>query len=212
MSIAHKVSKLNRERKWILFKKYFPTNEKTTILDVGFNNKEYNPSANYIEKHHPYLENITALGIVDPKPFSERYPKVRAVQYDGSIFPFKDKEFDICWSNAVMEHVGNRDRQLLFLKEMNRTAKSVYFTTPNKYFPIEVHTKTPLLHYLPRNVFYKYLTLAGKKQFTGDYMNLLSYSDIKGLLKDAGITKYTIIRNKLLLFTLDFVVILNETK
>jgi SAM-dependent methyltransferase len=209
MSFAHKVSKFNRERKWILFKKYFPIDEKNSILDVGFTDKEHNPSANFLEKHYPYLGKITALGVETPEFFSKKYPEVKAVQYDGNIFPFKDKEFDICWSNAVIEHVGNRDKQLLFLKEMNRTAKSVFFTTPNKYFPVEVHSRTPLLHYLPKNVFYKYLTFVGKQRYTGDYMNLLSYGDIKGLLKDAGITKYTIVRNRLLLFTLDFVVILN---
>jgi len=37
----------------------------------------------------------------------------------------------------VIEHVGDEDAQLLFLNEMMRVAKNVFFTTPNKYLPVE---------------------------------------------------------------------------
>jgi SAM-dependent methyltransferase len=207
MSFAHKISKFNREKKWVLFKEYFPFTKERTILDIGFNDIEFSPVTNFLEKNYPYLEKITGLGIVAPKLFLERYPGVKAVQYDGYIFPFKDGEFDLCWSNAVIEHVGNRDKQLLLLKEIKRVGKAAFITTPNKNFPIEVHTRTPLLHFLPEKIFHQYLTLVGKSQFTGDYMNLLSYKNIVSLLKDAGIHDYKIIRNKLSVFTLDFVII-----
>lgn len=210
MSFAYKVSKFNRERKWVLFKKYFPFNKENAILDIGFSDIEYSPTDNFIEKNYPYLERITALGIETPELFSQRYPEVKAVHYDGYIFPFEDKKFDICWSNAVIEHVGNREKQVLFLKEIKRTGHAAFLTTPNKNFPIEVHTRTPLLHFLPKKIFYKYLTLVGHKWATGDYMNLLSYKNIVSLLKDADIQEYEIIRNKLLFFTLDFVIVFKD--
>jgi SAM-dependent methyltransferase len=206
MSITHKISAYNRRRKWNTFLEIIKPSHYTTILDVGFAENEYSETDNFLEKNYPYPHNITALGINTPKIFLERYPRIKAVKYDGGKFPFGDKEFDICWSNAVIEHVGNREKQLMFLEEIKRVAKIAFITTPNKHFPFEVHTRTPLLHFLPKKCFDKYLFFIGKTWAAGDYMNLLSYKDIRKLLKKAEINNYEIIKNRLL-FTLDFVVI-----
>ncbi len=206
MSIAYRISAFNRKRKWKLFNALYMLTPETTILDAGFGEYELSPVDNYLEKHYPYPENITALGIDAPALFSERYPKVKAIRYDGVSFPFEENSFDICWSNAVLEHVGNRERQVHFLKEIRRVAKSSFITTPNRCFPVEVHTRIPLLHYLPKRHFDRCLASLGKEWACGDYMNLLSLKDIRELLRDAGITGYEIFRNKLLFFILDFVI------
>lgn len=206
MKIANRISKFNRERKWKIFAKQFPFNNKTKVLDVGFNNIEYSEIDNYLEKVYPYPEKITALGIEATEIFKTKYPKVNAVIYDGNYFPFQDQAFDIVWSNAVLEHVGNRDKQILFLKEIKRVGKRAFITTPNKYFPVEIHTRTVLLHFLPQKIFYKYLRFIGKKWATGSYMNLLSNNTILALLKEAGIKEYRIKRNRLFFFSLDFVI------
>ncbi len=211
MSIAYKVSAFNRKRKWRLFNDLLKPTSNTTILDVGFSEEEYSDTDNFLEKNYQYPENLTALGIDAPAKFIKKYPKVKVFQYDGETFPFKDRSFDICWSNAVIEHVGDRAKQINFLKEIKRVAKNGFITTPNKNFPVEVHTRTPLLHFLPKNLFDKYLCLVGKKWATGTYMNLLSLKDIKTLLQDSGINNYKIIQNKLLFFfTLDFVIYFKE--
>ena len=207
MSIAHLVSGYNRRRKWAIFKRDINPKREDRILDVGFSNKEYSPNDNFIEKNYQYPEMLTALGIEPSDEFSERYPAVCVIQYGGEEFPFADNEFDICWSNAVIEHVGDESKQLNFLKEIRRVGRRAFVTTPNKYFPIEPHTRTPLLHFLPKPVFDFYLRLIGKKWATGDYMKLLSVGDMEKLLKSAGITDYKIIKNRLFGFTLDFVVI-----
>jgi len=205
VSLAYKVSAWNRSRKWNLFLKQFSLSKELRVLDVGFSESEYSVTDNYIEKHYPYPENLTALGVDAPTRFTKRYPLVTAVQYDGKRFPFGDKEFDIGWSNAVIEHVGEHDDQLLFLKEIKRVCKRAFITTPNRYFPVETHTRTPFLHYLPKNLFDMYLCRVGQEWATKDYMHLLSRGDIKKLLSLAGITDYSIHENKMLGFTLDFV-------
>ncbi|HPI67367.1 MAG TPA: class I SAM-dependent methyltransferase [bacterium] len=210
MSIAYKISALNREKKWRLFNKLLNPAPTTTILDVGFSENEYSKTDNFLEKNYPYPHNITALGIDTPKKFLERYPRVKALKYDGKKFPFDNKEFDICWSNAVIEHVGDTDAQIFFLKEIQRVAKRSFITTPNKYFPIEVHTHTPLLHFLPKRIFDKYLSLIGKRWATGNYMNLLALKELKTMLHHAGISTYKIIRNKFLFFTLDFIIYIKD--
>ena len=130
--------------------------------------------------------------------------------YDGNRFPFENKKFDVCWSNAVIEHVGDKTKQIMFLKEIKRVANRAFVTTPNKFFPIEVHTCVPLLHFLPKKLFDKYLLFIGQKWATGNYMNLLSLKDIGIFLKESGISRYKIIKNKLLFFTLDFIIYFND--
>jgi hypothetical protein len=44
---------------------------------------------------------------------------------------------------------GGRDGQRAFVHELCRVAKRVYVTTPNRWFPIEVHTLLPFVHWLP---------------------------------------------------------------
>ena len=206
MSLAYRISEWNRKRKWQRFVKIFPQQPESRILDVGFNAIEYSGTDNFLEKKYPYPQNITALGIDDPTEFKKKYPQVKAIQYEGKIFPFKDNSFDLCWSNAVIEHVGNFQRQIEFLKEIKRTCKHGYITTPNKFFPIEVHTRVPLLHFLPKSLFDSFLRLIGKDWATGSYMSLLSKKELNLALQKAGIQEYTIYQNKLFGFTLDFVV------
>lgn len=212
MSLADKISAYNRERKYRAFLEIVGTDANTRVLDVGFNAREYSPVDNYLEKNYQWPENITALGIDDPDGFRKRYPKVKAVRYDGKIFPFGDKAYDVCWSNAVIEHVGDREAQVLFLKEIGRVADTAFVTTPNRHFPIEVHTRTILLHMLPKRIFHTYLRVVGKKWAAGNYMNLLSKSDLKSLLKLAGITEYAIIPSRIAGFVMDYIVVIGKQK
>ena len=207
MSFAYTISGWNRRRKWNLFLENMKPARPATILDVGFNAIEYSATDNFLEKNYPFPAQITALGIDSPDDFKKRYPQVRAVRYTGGRFPFADDSFDIVWSNAVIEHVGTRANQLLFLQEMKRVAKHGFITTPNRHFPVEVHTRTPLLHWLPKAVFHGYLRLIGKSWATGNYMNLLSARDLRALLAKSGMGKYQFIRNRLCGFTLDFVIV-----
>jgi glycosyltransferase involved in cell wall biosynthesis len=204
LSLPLKLSARNRKRKWKLFNENFEINKDTKIIDVGFAGKEYNVMENYLEKAYPYPENITAIGIDTPEV---KYDKIKYVKYDGSALPFSDQCFDLAWSNATWEHVGAREKQVRFVKEIKRVAKNAFLTTPNKYFPIEIHTRIPFLHWLPKKIFDWILRAVGKDWATGDYLNLLSEKDIKDIMAEAGIKKYKIIKNKLFFFTIDFVVI-----
>jgi SAM-dependent methyltransferase len=161
-----------------------------------------------LEKNYPYKDRITALGIGGNDEFKKRYPEVKSVVYSGGVFPFKDKAFDVGWSNAVLEHVGTREAQILFLKEMKRVTNRAFITTPNKLFPIEVHTRIPLLHIvLPKKWFDYVVRLVGKGWASGNYMHLITLKRLREYLKEAGITEYTIIKNRIGFFTLDFVII-----
>ena len=202
------ISDYNRFRKFSFFLEYFKPAATTTVLDVGPSEAEYLKHANILEKKYPYPERITALSIEDLSAFSRRYPKTKAVTYDGTAFPFKDREFDICWCSAVIEHVGSRDKQAQFLAEISRVAKSAFITTPNRYSPIEIHTRICFLHYLPKKIFDRILILLAEAWASGDYMHLMSYRDAVKLCKQCGIDEFKVIRNKIFGITGDFMIII----
>ncbi len=206
--IAYKISQKSREKKFEQFLFEIKPKNNERIIDVGINNEEYSQGDNYLEKHYSHPQNITAVSKESIDLFKKQYPDIKSLVADGRKLPFDGDAFDIGYSNAVIEHVGERQDQINFLKELFRVSRRGYFTTPNRFFPIEIHTRVPLLHLLlSKKYFDSFLNLIGKKWATGDYMNLLSKKDIKGIMAEAGIENYTILSNRLLGFPATFSVI-----
>ena len=106
--------------------------------------------------------------------------KKQTIQYAGGKFPFSDKEFDWVFSNAVVEHVGDDNAQLLFLNEMMRVAKNVFFTTPNKYFPMESHTNIFFLHWNDER-FYRWCK-SNRPSINRGNLYLFSFRHLRDLL------------------------------
>ena len=78
-------------------------------------------------------------------------PNVTIEIADGCALPYPSRSFDWVFSNAVLEHVGDRTMQERFSKEMQRVARVGYFlSTPNKHFFLDPHTYLPFYHLLPR--------------------------------------------------------------
>ena len=210
MGFADRVSGYNRKRKYTHFLNEIKPLKEDSILDVGFANVEYSDVDNFLEREYPYKGKITALGIDQGSIFKEKYPEVEVVLYDGNIFPFSDDAFDIGWSNAVIEHVGNREKQIFFVKELLRTCKNVYFTTPNRFFPVELHTRVLFLHWLPKSLFDKILKLIALDWAAGDYMYLLTKKEIKSICESAGAKVIKIKSNRLFGFTMDYSIIISK--
>jgi hypothetical protein len=54
-----------------------------------------------------------------------------------------DQEYDIAFSNSVIEHVGDWERQAAFASEIRRVGKNLWIQTPAKECPIEPHYLAP---------------------------------------------------------------------
>jgi SAM-dependent methyltransferase len=168
MRLADSISLRSRERKLRLFLQELRPTADTTVLDVGadevgFGEGDGCATMNFFEELYPWPERITALGLHDGAGFRARYPRIPYVQGDACALPFGDGAFDIVFSNAVIEHVGGRDRQRQFVSEAIRVGRRVFITTPNRRFPIEVHTRLPLVHWLPDAVSHRVYDVIGRE-------------------------------------------------
>lgn len=212
--IAYAISAKSRARKFSQFLDLCAPQADETIVDVGVNTTEYSATDNYLEKFYPHPEKVTAVGMGDASdfiPFKERYPLVTICPGDGRALPFADDTFAIAYSNAVIEHVGGLADQRCFLAELFRVSRRGYLTTPNRHFPIELHTRLPLLHLLlSKKSFDRFVTWIGKPWAAGDYMSLLSERDLKTLLGEVGITHFTLIKNRFCGLPMTFTVIWNK--
>jgi SAM-dependent methyltransferase len=154
MGLADRISLRSRRRKFGLFMETMAPTESTTVLDIGVDDVAFGEATgcrtlNFFEELYPWPERITAVGIHEGRRFAERYPAASYVQADALQLPFEAGAFDVYFSNAVIEHVGPREAQRRFVSEALRVAPRVFITTPNRWFPIELHTRAPLVHWLP---------------------------------------------------------------
>ncbi len=159
MRLIDEISLRSRRRKFALFMETIAPTGETTVLDVGADDAAFGEhgsdqssgcrTLNFFEKLYPWPERITALGTNEGTRFRESYPNVRYVQGDALELPFAAGEFDVVFSNAVIEHVGGRVQQRRFVAEALRVAGRAFITTPNRWFPVEVHTRLPIVHWLP---------------------------------------------------------------
>lgn len=62
---------------------------------------------------------------------------------------FGDNEYDVVFSNSLIEHIGNYEEQKRVANEIVRVGKKYFVQTPNYYFPIEPHFLFPFFQYLP---------------------------------------------------------------
>jgi SAM-dependent methyltransferase len=181
------ISLRSRRRKLALFMELMRPEAETTVLDVGVDEVSLGAAGgesgctthNLLEERYPWPERITALGLHDGGRFSERYPRIAYVQGDACALPFADDAFDVVHSNAVIEHVGSSERQEAFVREALRVGRRVFLTTPNRWFPIEVHTRLPLVHWLPEPLAGRAYDLAGKPWAREN--RLLGPSDLRAL-------------------------------
>jgi hypothetical protein len=153
--LAARVSLASRRKKFRLFMDTLQPGAETTIMDVGVGDSGFGEGGgasathNFLEAMYPWRGQITAVGLGELPNFQRAFPEVACVRANGLDLPFADDQFDIAFSNAVVEHVGGEEAQRTFVRELCRVARRVYVTTPNRWFPVDVHTLLPLVHWLP---------------------------------------------------------------
>ena len=122
------------------FAREFDLTPETRILDVGGT-----PDCWHLLAIQPRLVFLNT-----PRAREEVGPHSEWVAGDGRRLPFRDGAFDIVFSNSVIEHVGDAESQRRFADEIIRVGRAWWVQTPNRWFPVEQHLLTPVIHWLPR--------------------------------------------------------------
>ena len=118
-------------------------NKPIKILDIG-GTIRYWKSMNY--QYYDNI-NITLLNLYHDDINLPGITKIigSATELDS----FNDNEFDIVFSNSVIEHLYNYDNQRIMANEVQRIAKRYYIQCPNRYFIIEPHFNLPYFQFYP---------------------------------------------------------------
>lgn len=166
------------------FLRHFPPTPSLRVLDLGTNASLERRDMYAFQSHYPHPSNTVACGLEDAAIFSSLFPEVPYVRATrGEPLPFADNSFDVVHCAAVIEHVGNRQAQRAFIAEALRVAKAAFFTTPNRWFPIELHTVLPFVHYLPKAPRERVLRKLGFDFFADEAnLNLLTRGELLELV------------------------------
>ncbi len=150
-----------RKKRFVLFKSLLPkASSPLKILDVGGRETIWSREG-FCEPNTIDRFQITILNIHKEKTTS---PNIISVVGDArNMSEFADGEFDIVFSNSVIEHVGNYADQMQMAKEIKRVGKKYFVQTPNFYFPIEPHFVFPFFQFLPLQMKVWILTNIGRR-------------------------------------------------
>jgi hypothetical protein len=183
-SLAARVAAKTRQGMFQDFMKRFSPSRDETVLDLGATSDRTYAASNYFEHLYPHKDRVTASGVDDASFLEAQYPGVKFVFADALDLPFEDNAFDLVHSSAVLEHVGSFENQKRMIVECLRVARrGICLTTPNRWFPIELHTQLPLIHWLPKPTGRALFKKLGYEFFAQETnLNLMTRSEIREIV------------------------------
>jgi len=136
-----------REKRFMFFKGLLnkvSSDQPIRILDIG-GTESYWERMKMVDNHQVH---ITLLNLYDIEVKNKNFSSVVG---DACSMPqYSDREFDIVYSNSVIEHLFTKDNQVKMANEVRRVGKNYYIQTPNYYFPIEPHWLFPFFQFFPK--------------------------------------------------------------
>jgi len=178
-------------------------------LDIGSTNDLDNKSSNYLIRN---LKNIkTYKSISDQVITNNFFSKclTKSITENFSYDEIQSMKSDVVISNATIEHVGSFEQQKKMIENMLLLTKKYFIiTTPNRYHPLDFHTKLPILHWFPKKIHRKLLKLLKLEFFSKEEnLNLLSKKDLITLLEIVGVNNFKIFDISLLGFKSNLILI-----
>ena len=130
-----------RRKRLRTFQRVFGVNEGTRLLDVG----GYAYYWDLLDRR----PRVTILNLEAPVEGRGGFEWVIG---DARRLPFRDGAFGVVFSNSLVEHILGDEGRQAFAGEVRRVGERFYVQTPNRWFPVEPHVMTPLIHFLPKRV------------------------------------------------------------
>src|SRR5262245_10881106 len=118
--VFNHVSQRSRQRKLEMFFSWMRPRPDFLVLDLGGEASHPAQPHKQLLDIYPHREKLTLVNLLESNVMLalERLPGLRAVCGDGLRLPFADRAFDICYCNAVIEHLFNRENQARFAREI----------------------------------------------------------------------------------------------
>lgn len=174
------VSRFRRHR-WDLFLSVCRPSPDGTLLDVGGTAQD---------TFSQWWDGPTVR--VNLFPPGTRNPHDHAVVADARALPFRDRAFEVAFSNSLIEHVGSWEHQRSVASEIARVAARFFVQTPDKYTLLEPHYLIPLFQFFPRRVqraLHCRFAWGWVRRDQFEEIRLLSARDLKRLFPDAEILR-----------------------
>jgi hypothetical protein len=184
LGLVRKILKGEQHKMVRAFLRHFPPTPTLRVLDLGTNASLQSAERYPFQSLYPHPAQTVACGLEEGALFSSLFPTIEYVRATrGQPLPFEDGHFDVVHCAAVVEHVGTREAQRAFVAEALRVAKAAFFTTPNRAYPIELHTMLPFVHYLPKTPRERVLRALGFDFFANEQnLNLLTRRELRDLV------------------------------
>ena len=181
-SVAERILVAARDRIYRDFIACCRPAEPDTLLDVGVSDV-INAGANFLERLYPHPAKITACGLGEGDDFHRAFPAVSYVRIEArGPLPFRDHQFAIATSNAVLEHVGSDEEQARHVRELFRVAPRVFISVPHRYFPVEHHTSLPFLHWTDATFRWACRAVGKSKWTSREELTLMSQRRLRSLV------------------------------
>jgi hypothetical protein len=133
-----------RLRRWRQLKEVFPDFEDMRVLDLG-------GTTLFWVRAPMRPKSVTVINLGAP---GEGLPWVRPILGDAldARELAGDEEFDLVFSNSLIEHLGGHLKRASFAEVVRSMAPRYAVQTPYRYFPVEPHWVFPGMQFLPMNV------------------------------------------------------------
>ncbi len=144
---VRRFSERTRARRWDALRERIDWDDVKRVLDLGGKPSFWSDDA---VVGRP-LE-ITCLNLrAQPRTETVGQATIEVVVGDATEPPVDPADYDLVFSNSVVEHVGGPDAIAAFA-DVTRLGRQYFLQTPNRFFPIEPHFVLPLHFVLPRKV------------------------------------------------------------
>lgn len=178
-----------RARRLRRFARLLGVDASTTVLDIG--------GSEYYWDWCVARPRVTVVNLFQRDIRPDRLTWVWA---DGRRLPFPDGAFDVVHCNSVIEHLPDEASREQLAREVARVGRAYWVQTPNRWFPVESHTLTPGLHFLPKRwqarlardfTVWGWLQRPSEEEARGfvEHVHLLTARDLRRLFPGAAIVR-----------------------
>jgi SAM-dependent methyltransferase len=130
-----------RLRRWTLIEERVPDLASLRVLDLGGTGEWWTRSP--IRPRH-----VTAINVFDADKQADGVTMIKGDALRAAEL-VADQEFDLVFSNSLIEHLGGHGPRREFARLASTLAPRYVVQTPYRYFPVEPHWIFPAFQFLP---------------------------------------------------------------